>query len=162
MSLDTVDLNGIELMSTFGARTGVLMISMRSLAKIASKSRLNLLSRSRIRKRSGVERSAIVHANWRACWATQAPVGLAVQPATWTRRLPSSMKKGAVQPLQRDGLDGEEVDREHARRLRPQKRTPGEAGTLAEPGPSPAWCSSLRTVVAETSIPSPRSSPTMR
>jgi hypothetical protein len=30
----------------------------------------------------------------------------------------------------KDGLDGEEVDREQARRLRPQKRTPGEAGTL--------------------------------
>ena len=29
----------------------------------------------------------------RACWVTQAPVGLVVQPARWTRRLPSSMKK---------------------------------------------------------------------
>jgi hypothetical protein len=29
----------------------------------------------------------------RACWVTQAPVGLLVQPARWTRRLPSSMKK---------------------------------------------------------------------
>ena len=27
-----------------------------------------------------------------ACWVTQAPVGLVVQPARWTRRLPSSMK----------------------------------------------------------------------
>ena len=38
-------------------------------------------------------RSWSVQANWRACWVTQAPVGLAVQPARWTRRLPSSMKK---------------------------------------------------------------------
>ena len=29
----------------------------------------------------------------RACCVTQAPVGLGVQPAIWTRRLPSSMKK---------------------------------------------------------------------
>ena len=27
-----------------------------------------------------------------ACWVTQSPVGLVVQPARWTRRLPSSMK----------------------------------------------------------------------
>ncbi len=27
----------------------------------------------------------------RACWVTQAPLGLVVQPANWTRRLPSSM-----------------------------------------------------------------------
>jgi hypothetical protein len=33
----------------FGARTGVLMISIPSLAKTRSKSRVNLLSRSRIR-----------------------------------------------------------------------------------------------------------------
>jgi hypothetical protein len=31
--------------------------------------------------------------NWRACCVTQLPVGLAVHPARWTRRLPSSMKK---------------------------------------------------------------------
>src|SRR5947207_14615811 len=37
----------------FGARTGVLMISIPSLAKTASKSRVNLLSRSRMRKRKG-------------------------------------------------------------------------------------------------------------
>jgi len=32
-------------------------------------------------------------AQLRACWVTQAPVGLVVQPARWTRRLSSSMKK---------------------------------------------------------------------
>src|SRR6266550_2829619 len=71
----------------FGARTGVRIISMPSLLKTVSKSRVNLLSRSRIQKRSGDERSASVQANWRACWVTHAPVGLAVQPARWTRRL---------------------------------------------------------------------------
>jgi hypothetical protein len=77
----------------FGARTGVVMIWMPSLAKMASKSRVNLLSRSRIRNRNGDRWCRSVHANWRACWVTQAPVGLAVQPARWTRRLLSSMKK---------------------------------------------------------------------
>jgi hypothetical protein len=41
----------------FGARTGVLMIWMPSLAKTASKSPVNLLSRSRIRKRNDLGRS---------------------------------------------------------------------------------------------------------
>jgi hypothetical protein len=35
-----------------------------------------------------------------------------------------------VQPLQRDGLDGEEVDGEHALRLSSHERSPGQAGTL--------------------------------
>ena len=74
-----------------GDRTGVLMISMPSLRKTVSKSRVNLLSRSRIRKRTGVARSGKVQTSWRACWLTQEPSGLGVQPARWTRRLPSSM-----------------------------------------------------------------------
>jgi hypothetical protein len=52
----------------FGARSGVLMIWMPSLAKTASKSRVNLLSRSRIRKRNDPARSWSVQTNWRACW----------------------------------------------------------------------------------------------
>jgi hypothetical protein len=42
-----------------------------------------------------------------------------------------------VQPSQRDRLDGEEVDREHALRLCPQERAPGESASRAgraEPG----------------------------
>src|SRR5262245_48328673 len=35
-----------------------------------------------------------------------------------------------VQPLRRDGLDGAEVDREHALRLSSQERSPGQARTL--------------------------------
>jgi hypothetical protein len=38
-----------------------------------------------------VARSGKVQTSWRACWLTQAPSGLGVQPARWTRRLPSSM-----------------------------------------------------------------------
>jgi hypothetical protein len=41
-----------------------------------------------------------------------------------------------VQPLERDGLDGEEIDREHALDLRPQQGTPepGALASRAEPG----------------------------
>ena len=51
----------------FGARTGVRMISIPSLRKTVSNSRVNLLSRSRIRKRIDGERSANPQASWRAC-----------------------------------------------------------------------------------------------
>ena len=53
----------------------VLMIWMPSLAKTASKSRVNLLSRSRIKKRNDPGCPWSVQANWRACWVTQGPVG---------------------------------------------------------------------------------------
>jgi hypothetical protein len=42
----------------------------------------------------GVARSGSDQASCRACWAVQLPSGFAVQPATCTRRLPSSRKKG--------------------------------------------------------------------
>jgi hypothetical protein len=48
---------------------------------------------SRIRNLNRSVCSCRVQANWRACCVAQAPVGLAVQPERWTRRLPSSMKK---------------------------------------------------------------------
>jgi hypothetical protein len=45
-----------------------------------------------IKKQIGRPRSASDQARSRACWATQAPLGLALTPAMWTRRLCSSMK----------------------------------------------------------------------
>jgi hypothetical protein len=66
----------------FGARTGVRMTWMPSLSKTTSKLCVNLLSRSRIRKRSGVDRSGSSQTSWRACWVTQLPLGFAVQPAS--------------------------------------------------------------------------------
>ena len=63
----------------FGARTGVLMISMSSLANTASESRVNLLSRSRIRNRNGDGRSWSIQTNWRACCVT--PWGSVTQSA---------------------------------------------------------------------------------
>jgi hypothetical protein len=50
----------------------------------------NFISRSWIRNR--VRSSSPVKQRLRACWVTQAPVGLVMQPARWTRRLPTSMK----------------------------------------------------------------------
>jgi hypothetical protein len=66
---------------------------------------------------------------------------------------------GHVEPLQTDGLDREEVDRERAVRLR--EVAPGEPGALAG-GLEPASLRSFRTVVAETAKPSPPSSSRIR
>src|SRR5579859_2581489 len=53
---------------------------------------LNLVSRSWIRKRKCGRVSDSVQLICRACWQTQAESDCVVQPAMWTRRLPSSMK----------------------------------------------------------------------
>jgi hypothetical protein len=45
-----------------------------------------------MRKRGGAPPSCRVQASCRACCVTQAAVGWAVQPAKWTRRVPTSMK----------------------------------------------------------------------
>jgi hypothetical protein len=46
-----------------------------------------------IRNRIGLGRSVSDHASRRACWVVQRPSGSALQPASCTRRVPSSMKK---------------------------------------------------------------------
>jgi len=76
-----------------GALTGVRMIPIRSERKTSSKLAVNLASRSRMSHLPGTDRSPSTQANWRACWVTQASVGFAVAPATWTFREPCSTKK---------------------------------------------------------------------
>src|SRR5712691_1385857 len=67
------------------------MTLMSSLRKTSSKAAVNLLSRSWMRNR--IRSNTPVKLRLRACWVTQAPLGLVVQPANWTRRrLPGSMK----------------------------------------------------------------------
>jgi hypothetical protein len=58
-----------------------LTMSMPSLAKTASKLRVNLASRSPITKRKLKGRRWSIQVNCRACCVTHSPVGLAVQPA---------------------------------------------------------------------------------
>ncbi len=76
-----------------GTRNGVRIISTLSLANTVSKLAGNVVSRSWMRKRLGTAPSWICQLRWRACWVTPAAVGFTVQPARWTRRVPSSMKK---------------------------------------------------------------------
>jgi hypothetical protein len=108
------------------------MISIPSLAKTASTSRVNLLSRSRMRKRNGGCRSWSVQANWRVCLGdpgARRVGGTAGQVDTSAAELDEEEHR---QPLQRDRLDREEVDRERARGLRSQEGTPGQPRTLVD------------------------------
>ncbi len=76
-----------------GARTGSRTTLTPSLRKTSSKARVNFASRSRRRKPGRSSPSAIFQDRFRACCPTHAADGWAVQPARWTRRLPSSRKK---------------------------------------------------------------------
>ncbi len=53
----------------------------------------NPVSRSRIRNRTGWSRSSNAMVKFLACWTNQDPMGCAVTPVTYTRRVPSLMKK---------------------------------------------------------------------
>jgi hypothetical protein len=66
-----------------------------------------------------------------------------------------------VDALERDGLDGEEIDREHALRPLPQERSPGKPAA-ATGGADAGLAEDLSTVVAETVSPSPLISPAIR
>ena len=58
--------------------------------KIVSNAVVNFASRSRIRNRMRLRTPFIER--FRACWVTQAPCGLVVMPARWTRRVACSIK----------------------------------------------------------------------
>ena len=60
-----------------------------------------MASRSWMRKRGDAPASCSVQARLRACWVTQAAVGWAVQPARWTRRVPTSRKNRACRVLRK-------------------------------------------------------------
>jgi hypothetical protein len=78
-------------------------------------------------KRGGASWSA--QANWRACWVTQCPGAGGVGGAAGEVDAAAAQldEEEDVEAPQRDGLDGEEVDREHAPRLLAQERPPRES-----------------------------------
>jgi hypothetical protein len=90
---------------------------------VLSKPSVNLWSRSRIRKRNDSGRSASVHVSCRACFVTNGALRFAVQPATCTRRLPSSMKKNTYSCCSHR-LDCEEIDGEQASAVRSDELAP--------------------------------------
>jgi hypothetical protein len=70
---------GVDV-AILGARAGVRIVRISASATTASKAEVNLLSRSRMRKRNWVARSPRSMTKFRACWVTQAPVGWAGIP----------------------------------------------------------------------------------
>ena len=64
---------------------GVQKASPPPARQMSSKARMNLRSRSQSRNPKSASASSEPR-RFRACWATHAPVGLAVIPARWTRR----------------------------------------------------------------------------
>jgi hypothetical protein len=88
-------------------RGGILTTSMPSEAKTASKVAVNLVSRSRIRKRNEVIRCPRSISRLWAAWVVQAAVGWPVTPSRCNRRVRTSMAKEDVESAQRDGVEGE-------------------------------------------------------
>ena len=95
---------------------------MPSLRKTSSKGPLYLLSRSRIRKRTPWSEKS--RPRLRACWVTQAPVGL--RGAAGEPDAPAAVgdEEQRVVAAQEHALDGEEIARDDARRLRVQELAP--------------------------------------
>jgi len=97
-------------------------------ANTASKLAVNFVSRSRTKNRNLSARSPTAYMRLRACWVTQSP-----------RRVPCNSKdvdpacsdledEEHVDPTQQHGVDGEEVTRQHRRRLGPAELPPGRTG----------------------------------
>jgi hypothetical protein len=106
-----------------GARTGVPMSSAPVEGHTSSNARLNTVSRSPSRSLNAVAWSSRTATRSRACWAPRLPVGCAVTPARWTRRLPRSMTNS---PCTRRGRIVSTVQQSPAR-----IRRPGGVGTPA-------------------------------
>src|SRR5213080_2873012 len=102
-------------------------------SKTTSTRLVNCRSWSRIRYRTGSARSESVHATCRACCVTHSPSGRAVQPARPGTRddWRFSIKKQRVQPLEPDGVDGEEIHGNDALSLRVRELTPRRTLALA-------------------------------
>jgi hypothetical protein len=110
-----------------GAWTGVSTTSAPSERKTSSKARQNFPSRSRGTKRTRRPCSSKASSRLRACWVTQAALGLAVTPARWTRRVSSSMKNSTYSRRSHTVSTVKQVAGEDPGGLLAQERPPGRA-----------------------------------
>ena len=142
-----------------GARTGVRITRIASDAKTVSKVLVYFASRSRIRNENRSSSPAM--ARFRPCWATQDPCGLRVTPATWTRRVASSMKNSTSTRRRRIVSTQKKSQasipsawaRINSRQVGPSRRGAGF---------NPAARRTRRTLAGETLIASLRTSPVIR
>ncbi len=94
-----------------------------------------------------------------------APIGVGGDPGEMNPPGVEFDEEQHVQPLEPDGIDGEEVAREDPGGLLTQERPPGAVGSpwgRVEPGSSPWRRSVVRIAVAETRTPRRNSSPWSR
>ena len=121
-------------------RNGVWITLTPSVRKTSSKPATNFVSRSRIRNLTSS--SAPERLRLRACWVTQRPSGFAVIAGEVHAAGLQLDEEQHVVAAQQGGLDGEEVARDDARRLRAQELTPArprapwrrsEAGACEQP-----------------------------
>jgi hypothetical protein len=96
-----------------------------------------------------------------ACWVTQAPSGLTVTPARWTRRVSSSMKNSTYSRRSQMVSTVKQVARHDPSGLLAQELRQVVVVRRGA-GPSPWRRSVDRIAVAETRTPSRRSSPLRR
>lgn len=134
------------------------MIRMPASVKIASTAAVNLLSRSRIRKRNRSARSPSSLRRLRACWVTQAPGWVGGDPGQVHAATVVLDDEEDVEAAQEHGVDVGEVDCEDRVGLRRQELPPGRTGP-PRGGSNPAVLRMFQTVEAATVWPRPISSP---
>src|SRR6266508_1275691 len=109
----------------FGACTGVRSTPAPSDQSTLSKLRVNFASRWRSRNRSRRPRSPSTKRRVAGCWVIQAPSGLAVTPARWTRRVASLMKTSTYNRRSQTVSAVKQVAGHDAGGLLAQERPPG-------------------------------------
>jgi len=107
-----------------GAGTGVSSTSAPAEQNTSSNPQQNFASRSRIRKRTRRPRSPSTRSRLRACWVTQAALGLRVTPARWTRRVSGSMKNSTYSRHSETVLTVKQVERNDPGGLLAEERPP--------------------------------------
>src|SRR6266545_8122805 len=116
-----------------GGRNGVRMISTLSLRKTSSKPRMNLLSRSWIRKRAGVARLESDQASCRACWVVQRPSGLAV-PREVHAPAAELEEEEHIEAAEPERVDREEITGDNRLGVSAQELAPAKLGASAGRG----------------------------
>src|SRR5664280_733994 len=111
----------------FGAWMGVRMTRIPSERRTSSNDRLNFVSRSRMRNRTGLGRASGSRTRLRACWVTQAESGCAVDGLKGDPPAPELDEHEDVQRPEPGGLHAEDVAGDDPVGLSPQELGPGWA-----------------------------------
>jgi hypothetical protein len=112
-----------------GARAGVLMMRMSMAVKTVSNIAVNLASRSRMRNRKRRPASSRSMSRLRACWVSQAPVGVGGDAKDVHAAGGVLDDEEDVEPVQGDGVEMKQVAGQDGPCLHPEKLRPGRSGS---------------------------------